>query len=147
MTGVLVGSPGGCFAGLSDPYGGGVGVAEGFGWVGDVLGLSVGDAAGGPGGNGGVEDVVDAGAAGWAEVVGQGDAGGRQEAASAGSACPTVFGVGQRCAGQGGEADLGVDLDDPARGGRDPLVNLQKLGAQAVGLCGDAGAGPVLVDR
>jgi hypothetical protein len=35
-----------------------------------VLGLSVGDAVGGPGGDGGVEDVVDACGAGWAEVVG-----------------------------------------------------------------------------
>jgi len=70
-------------------------VAEELGWVGHRYGLAVGDASGGAGWYGGVEDVVDGSAgSGWSEVVGQSYAGFCQQAPTVGRAGPSALGVG-----------------------------------------------------
>jgi hypothetical protein len=62
--------------------------------------LRCGDAAGGPGGDGGVEDVVDGGGgSGWSEVVVENDSGFGEQAASADRPVPGALALGERAAG------------------------------------------------
>jgi hypothetical protein len=92
--------------------------------------VAVGDASGGPGCCGGVEDVIDGRAgSGWSEVVGQVDPGFCQQAPPLDRTGPSRLGIGQRSAGEGAEADLRVDLDDAEAGVSDPGVDLEEFGA------------------
>ena len=103
---------------------------------------------GGPGCYSGVGDVVDGRTrACWSEVVGQFYTGVGEQAPAMGRAGPGRLRVRQRCAREGGEADLGVDLDDVAFGVSDPGVDLEQFGAQRKGLSGHLGAGQSPVDR
>jgi hypothetical protein len=108
----------------------------------------MGGPAGGPGGDGGVEDVIDGGCGfGWAEVVVEDDPGSGQQSASADRTGPGAFALRQRAAGEGGEADLRMDLHHRDVGVADPRVDLEQFVSEGERLRGHTGAGRGLVHR
>src|SRR6266851_6504212 len=132
---------------LSAPDRGRQSVTEGFRRVRCRARPDLGDPACCPCCCGGVEDIRDSGCrSGGAEVVGEPDSGHSEEVPALGSAVPGRLAVLQGLAGQAGEGELGMDLDNAVVGMANPSVDLPDLVPQGKGLLRNAlpGAAPVL---
>src|SRR6266436_1082928 len=75
---------------------------------------------------------------GGAEVVGEPDSGHSEEVPALGGAVPGRLAVLQGLAGQAGEGELGMDLNNAVVGMANPSVDLPDLVAQGEGLLRNA---------